>query len=407
MSIRVQLTMLSGRSEEVEVTLDGTVNDLRRLAQVTFSLGVSKLMAKCGEPNERNSIAESLEDGDVVTIVARKLETFTTSSDVRLVWHSDGSLRVAGNPLLGGFHPSHIERLSQVEALAFTHGAVAAVCFDGSVLAWGHRSYGGTVPAVLHGENVRKVYSTAAAFAVICRDGSVVTWGHDQYGGDSRLVQEKLKDVAHICGTCAEGSDFEEGGAFAAILADGSVVSWGSPRNGGDSSALDGGDGGVVRSLQATQNAFAAVKQDGSVVTWGQKWAGGDSLSVQEELRDVRSIAASRYAFVALREDGRLVTCGSVEHSDQEAVRKLVDVKEVQASYDAFAALHHDGSVSTWGGRSSGGDSSAVKEQLVAVQELRVHESNRGFIAILGDGEVTWGPLSRHYVEDMDFDLFD
>ena len=139
-------------------------------------------------------------------------ETFTTSSDVRLVWHSDGSLRVAGNPLLGGFQPSHIERLSQVEALAFTHGAVAAVCFDGSVLAWGHRSYGGTVPAVLHGENVRKVYSTAAAFAVICRDGSVVTWGHDQYGGDSRLVQEKLKDVAHICGTCAEGSDFEEGG---------------------------------------------------------------------------------------------------------------------------------------------------------------------------------------------------
>lgn len=128
------------------------------------------------------------------------------------MWHSDGSLRVAGNPLLGGFHPSHIERLSQVEALAFTHGAVAAVCFDGSLLAWGHRSYGGTVPAVLHGENVRKVYSTAAAFAVICRDGSVVTWGHDQYGGDSRLVQEKLKDVAHICGTCAEGSDFEEGG---------------------------------------------------------------------------------------------------------------------------------------------------------------------------------------------------
>lgn len=34
----------------------------------------------------------------------------------------------------------------------------------------------------------------------------------------------------------------------------------------------------------------------------------------------------------------RLVTWGSVEHSDQEAVRKLVDVKEVQASYDAFAA---------------------------------------------------------------------
>ena len=74
----------------------------------------------------------------------------------------------------------------------------------------------------------------------------------------------------------------------------------------------------------------------------------------------------------------------------------------------AKAALHHDGSVSTWGGRGSGGDSSAVKEQLVAVQELRVHESNRGFIAILGDGEVTWGPLSRRFdVEDLDFDLFD
>jgi len=56
----------------------------------------------------------------------------------------------------------------------------------------------------------------------------------------------------------------------------------------------------------------------------------------------------------------------------------------------AKAALHHDGSVSTWGGRSSGGDSSAVKEQLVAVQELRVHESLVGglehflFFHILG-----------------------
>ena len=45
----------------------------------------------------------------------------------------------------------------------------------------------------------------------------------------------------------------------------------------------------------------------------------------------------------------------------------------------------------------------------MAVQELRVHESNRGFIAILGNGdEVTWGSLSRRFEEeDFDFDLFD
>jgi len=50
------------------------------------------------------------------------------------------------------------------------------------------------------------------------------------------------------------------------------VVSWGSPRNGGDSSALDGGDGGVVRSLQATQNAFAAVKQEMVTENMGNSW---------------------------------------------------------------------------------------------------------------------------------------
>ena len=51
------------------------------------------------------------------------------------------------------------------------------------------------------------------------------------------------------------------------------MVSWGSPRNGGDSgNALDGGDGGVVRSLQATQNAFAAVKQEMVTEKMGNSW---------------------------------------------------------------------------------------------------------------------------------------
>ena len=56
----------------------------------------------------------------------------------------------------------------------------------------------------------------------------------------------------------------------------------------------------------------------------------------------------------------------------------------------AFAAILGDGSVVTWGDADSGGDSSAVQDQLRDVQQIQA--SHTAFAAILGDGSVvTWG----------------
>ena len=85
---------------------------------------------------------------------------------------------------------------------------------------------------------------------------------------------------------------------------------------------------------------------------------------------------------------------GSRAHSccDSSAVRnQLVDVQQIQASCGAFAAiLGGDGSVVTWGVFGRGGDSSAVQDQLRDVQQIQA--SRGAFAAILADGSVvTWG----------------
>lgn len=57
---------------------------------------------------------------------------------------------------------------------------------------------------------------------------------------------------------------------------------------------------------------------------------------------------------------------------------------------DSFAAILADGSVVTWGNPFSGGDSSAIQDQLWNVQQIQ--STRLAFAAILANGSVvTWG----------------
>ena len=59
-------------------------------------------------------------------------------------------------------------------------------------------------------------WSNQVAFAALKSDGSVVTWGHSSYGGDSSLVSSSLSGGAEtVFSTCC---------AFSALKSDGSVV---------------------------------------------------------------------------------------------------------------------------------------------------------------------------------------
>ena len=53
--------------------------------------------------------------------------------------------------------------------------------------------FGGICPHRL--QNIQHVASTGYAFAAILGDGTVRSWGHHKFGGDSNKIQEQLKNV--------------------------------------------------------------------------------------------------------------------------------------------------------------------------------------------------------------------
>ena len=58
------------------------------------------------------------------------------------------------------------------------------------------------------------------------------------------------------------------------------------------------------------------------------------------------------------------MTVGAVQH-------QLKGVQQIQATDHAFAAIRGDGSVVTWGFAGTGGDSSAVQDQLSNVKHVQ------------------------------------
>ena len=77
-------------------------------------------------------------------------------------------------------------------------GAFAAILADadGSVVTWGGGDIlcGGDSTAVQDQlRNVQQIAASRDAFAAILADGSVVTWGEPGGGGDSSAVQDRFK----------------------------------------------------------------------------------------------------------------------------------------------------------------------------------------------------------------------
>ena len=93
-----------------------------------------------------------------------------------------------------------------VQTIFSNDGAFAALRADGSVVAWGSSSKGGTTaPSSVTGANsgVDEIFSTEYAFAALKTDGSVVAWGESNNGGcDSGLgdtwQSSESADVASV-----------------------------------------------------------------------------------------------------------------------------------------------------------------------------------------------------------------
>eukprot|EP00435_Cladocopium_sp_Y103_P026340 s3832_g6.t1 len=430
-STKLHVSLPSGRSVEVSFPLSGTIHELKMEVQQAFRQRFLRLAGPGGilDPEESLEFA-GLQDGDSITAVAQQKKVAATSSAFAL-WCVGGDRIVTwGHPDYGGDSSGVRDQLRNIQELAATGYAFAAILGNGHVVSWGHPLFGGdstkvqgqlrnvqqlcatrsAFAAVLangrvvtwgfrfeqldgnstalqdHLKNVQQVHATEGSFAAVLADGSVVTWGHPTDGGNSRRVQHQLRNVQQVHATCS---------AFAAVLADATVVTWGDPDCGGDSRAVCS-QLSNVQQIHATRHAFAAVLADGSVVTWGDPDCGGDSKAVSSQLRNVRQIQATASAFAAILADGSVVTWGTpVCGGDSSAVRhQLRNVQQVCGASFAFAAILADRTVVTWGDRDGGGDSKAVREQLRNVEQI--HSSENAFAAILADGSiVTWGHPRR------------
>ena len=276
--------------------------------------------------------------------------------------------------------------------------AFAALTSHGEIRAWGAPNAGGLLSseaAALNG--VRQIYSTESAFAALTDQGKVVAWGGN--GGDASAVQDQLETGIRSIASTTE--------AFAALDLNGKVTTWGTLRFGGDTSDLaDVLNEGVVE-LFSTDHAFAALKEDGTVVAWGDEFSGGSrggsGIGIAENVRTIRSTTG---AFAALLEDDTVQTWGYWNHGgvpEGMAVLALASgqVSDVFSNAFAFAALLKDGTVICWGSPSSGGDASAVSNDLVDVQRI---VGNRNAFAAITDGGrvVSWGISGANYVDQAD-----
>ena len=134
---------------------------------------------------------------------------------------------------------------------------------------------------------------------------------------------------------------------------------------------------------------------DGAKTTTEAKLMSGDELTLhvhQVQLNATRGSPCQDCVFAAPLGDGSVVTWGH-DHNGGDSIAvqdQLLDVQQIQSSGGAFAAILGNGSVVTWGDSGYGGDSSAVQDQLRDLQQIQASYS--AFAAILGDGSVvTWG----------------
>ena len=198
---------------------------------------------------------------------------------------TDGSVVAWGGSDSGGTAPSSVTAAnSGVIAVYSTEGAFAALKNTGRVITWGRGTYldgmgdmgvdGGDSSEVASdlSSNVVAVYSTTYAFAALKSDGSIVAWGGSTYGGTApSTVTAANSGVVSVYST-----DY----SFAALKSDGSIITWGDSNAGGDSSSVASDLSNNVVAVYSSQLSMAALKSDGGIVTWGNSDSGGTNPGI-------------------------------------------------------------------------------------------------------------------------------
>ena len=238
--------------------------------------------------------------------------------------------------------------------------------------------------------------------------GSIITWGNSTHGGNSSSVSASLSSGVITVYSTNQST-------FAALKNDGSVITWGYTSSGEDSSSVASSLTSGVTAIYSNYDSYAALKSDGSVITWGRATSGGNSsiyysntntfTSVSSSLTSgVISIYTSNNAYAAIKSDGTVITWGgatsggdsSIYYSNTNTFTSVSSslqsgVVTIYSNSTSFAALKSDGSVITWGYADYGGDSSSVSASLTS-GVVTIYNTPYAFAALKSDGSViTWG----------------
>ena len=181
----VHVALPSGYSQSFSVLPHYKVEDLRISAQGSFGQNFLRLVFQ-GQVLEDLQLLQDvgLKDGDHLTAIAQEIQVASTSRAFAL-WYAAGNRFVTwGHNRSGGdMHEVH-HLLMNVQEVASSLHAFAAVLTNGHVITWGHLVDGPLQKSIAQLQ-VKRIRATDRAFAAILEDGSVVAWGHDSFGADT------------------------------------------------------------------------------------------------------------------------------------------------------------------------------------------------------------------------------
>ena len=292
-------------------------------------------------------------------------------------WGSDTNWQL-GNPtsVIGPESIASTGSMGQksIRMLATGSAHSMALCWDGSLSAWGSNAYGQlgsnaflpgntylpqavnatTSGSALIGKSVVALTAGATHSVALCTDGTVAAWGDNSYGqmGVSGLLSITNTTPMAVSTTSGVSALYGEtvtaisAGAVhtLALCSDGTLVAWGYNANGQLGNLSTGGNGlpvavntaaGVSALSGRTVVAIAAggyhnlaLCSDGTLVSWGFNFYGqlGDNTTATRLApvavnttsgvsalygKTVVAIAAGQYHSMALCSDGTLVAWGA------------------------------------------------------------------------------------------------
>ena len=297
----------------------------------------------------------------------------------------DGTLITWGNAAFGAEGTR-----SNVDFLASTHGAFAAVLTGGALACWGDTNFAGDCSGI-SSTDIQSLNSvsrmddpSAGSFAGLDSNGQVFNWGAISAGGYNADVAPLLTSGVLSLEQCGEG--------FVAVKPNEVLVPWSYD----DSFSGDPDYWSVVDKELATGeideifgngDAFCVLKDDKTVFCWGDPAYLGSGPS---GVTDVINIFTTDFAFAAQDSSGGVTAWGDASSGGDASAATLTDVVFVVSTSRAFAALINDGTVETWGFNDYGGTGAGALTDIIAI-----FGSHTGFAAVDSTGAVfVWGENS-------------